>query len=134
MSTLKTLTTSLTAAALVTGISLAWAQSEDQSQPTNTTTAAGAMPSEQTPADPNAVPLTDNAATMQQQNAPTNPPAVDGTTPAPMSSDANSQAPLNNPANTANTTSTMDNSTSATPSPDANTSSTYEPAPRADRN
>jgi len=131
MSTRKTLTTALTAAALVTGISLAWAQTEDQSQPTNSTTAAGAMPSEQTPADPNAVPLTDNSAPLTQQSAPTNPPAVDGTTPAPQSSDANSQAPL---SNTANTSSTVDNSTSITPSSDTSTTPSYEPAPRADRN
>jgi hypothetical protein len=114
MSTIKTITSAVTAAVLVTGIGLAWAQAEDQSQSTNSTTAAAAPGiSEQTPADPNAAPLTDNAAAMPQQGAVTNPPAVDGTTPAPLSSDANSQAPLSTTAST-------------TPS--------YEPAPRADRN
>jgi len=131
MSTIKTLTTSLTAAALVTGISFAWAQTEEQSPQTNSTTAAATTLSEQTPADPNAVPLTDNSAAMPQESAPTNPPPVDSA----QSSDANSQAtpatqaPLNN---TANTSSTVDNSTSITPSTAATTS--YEPAPRADRN
>jgi hypothetical protein len=125
MSTIKTATTALTAALLVSGIGLAWAQTEDAQQPSEPTTPVAAMPSEQTPADPNAVPLTDNSAAMPaQQTAPTNPPAVDGTTPAPLSSDANSQAPQS-------TTATMDNSTSVTPMPDA---SRDEPAPRADRN
>lgn len=125
MSTIKTATTALTAAVLVSGIGLAWAQTEDAQQATAPTTPVAVMPSEQTPADPNAVPLTDNGAAMTaQQTGATTPPAVDSTTPAPLSSDANSQAPQR-------TTTTMDNSTSVTPTPDA---SAYEPAPRADRN
>ncbi|WP_457420050.1 hypothetical protein [Roseateles sp. P5_E7] len=131
MSTIKTLTTSLTAVALVTGISFAWAQTEEQSPQASTTTAAGTPLSEQTPADPNAVQLTDNSAAMPQESAATNPPPVDNA----QSSDANSQAtpatqaPLNN---TATTSSTVDNSTSITPSTDTSTS--QEPAPRSDRN
>ena len=75
MSTIKTLTTSLTAVALVTGISFAWAQTEEQSPQTNTTAAATTL-SEQTPADPNAAPLTDNSAAMPQESAATNPPLL----------------------------------------------------------
>lgn len=128
MSTLKTVTSAVTAVALVTGIGLAWAQTEDQSQPTNTTTAAGAMPSEQTPADPNAVPPVDNTAanSMQQQQpqaddpSRTTPPADSTATPLPSD---NRAAPANSMDNGATT---PDTTTSSTPS--------YEPAPRADRN
>jgi hypothetical protein len=121
MSTLKTLTTSLTAAVLVTGISFAWAQSEDRSQQTDTTTAAGAMPSEQTPADPNALPAanstTGNQALQQSPNDPsrTMPPA--GTTSSPM--------PGQMPAMQGN---------SVSPTTSDTASSGYETAPRADRN
>lgn len=125
MSTIKTATSALTAALLVSGIGLAWAQTEDAQQAIEPTPAVSAMPSEQTPADPNTVPLTDNsAATTAQQT--TTPPAVDSTTPAPMSSDANSQAPQS-------TTTAIDNSTTTTTTP-APEASAYEPAPRADRN
>lgn len=125
MSTIKTATSALTAALLVSGIGLAWAQTEDAQQATEPTTTVSAMPSEQTPADPNAVPLTDNSAAMTaQQTEPTNPPAVDSSTPAPLSSDANSQAPMS-------TRTTVGNSSTTTPAPET---SNYEPAPRADRN
>jgi len=125
MSTIKTATTALTAALLVSGIGLAWAQTEGEQQATEPMTPVAAMPSEQTPADPNAVPLPDDSAAMTaQQTGTTTPPAVDSTTPAPLSSDANSQAPQS-------TTPAVDNSTSVTPTPEA---SRYEPAPRADRN
>jgi hypothetical protein len=113
MSTLKTLTTSLTAAVLVTGISFAWAQSEDRPQQTDTTTATGAMPSEQTPADPNALPPVDNSTANQSlQQSPTDP--------------ARTMPPAGQ------TPAMQDNNVSPNTSDTA--SSGYEPAPRADRN
>ena len=51
MSRIKTATTALTAAVLVTGIGLAVAQTAEPTTPADAMTAA---PSEQTPADPNA--------------------------------------------------------------------------------
>jgi hypothetical protein len=121
MSTLKTFTTSLTAAVLVTGISFAWAQSEDRSQQTDSTPPVGAVPSEQTPADPNALPpvndSTVNPTVQRSPNDParTMPPA--GTTSAPMSG----QTPA------------MQGSSVSPNSSDA-AASGDEPAPRADRN
>ena len=126
MSKIKSITSAITAAVLVSGIGFAWAQSEEQQPSTNSTTAANALPSEQTPADPNAAPLSSTA--MPQESAATTPPPVDSTTPAPQSSDANSQAPLS-------TTTSVDSSSTATTTTDrSSTSSSYEPAPRADRN
>ncbi len=113
MSALKTATSALTAVALVSGISFAWAQSDEQPvQPVDTP--AAVMPSEETPADPNALPPVDNttANTLQQQQqaddpSRTTPPADTTTTPLPQ--DSSSQpAPMSEPA--------------------------PEPAPRADRN
>ena len=124
MSTLKTVTSAMTAAVLVTGIGLAFAQTEDQRQPADPMVAATASPtSEQTPADPNALPPTDSAAQQQQQ--PQQPPAdpaqatppVDSTTaPLPSAQDATP------PATTPSTTPAMP---ADQPTP---------PAPRADRN
>lgn len=115
MSAIKTATSALTAVALVSGIGFAWAQSDPQpAQPVDTPVAV--MPSEETPADPNALPPVDNttANRMQQQQqaddpARTTPPADSTTTPLPQ--DSNSQ-----PA------------AEAAPQPSS------EPAPRADRN
>lgn len=118
MSTVKTVTSALTAAALVTGIGLAWAQTDEQNQPAEPMTATTATPiSEQTPADPNAAPAD---ATMQQQTDTTTlqqtTPPVDATrSTAPLPSDST----YNNNNNSAATTTT---------------DSSYEPAPRADRN
>jgi hypothetical protein len=130
MSTLKTATSALTAAVLVTGIGLAWAQTEDQTQPTDPMAAATASPtSEQTPADPNAIQPVDNS--LQQQQPVDDParatPPADTTAPLPSDSTA---------ATTANTTAatpTPDNSYMA-PAATTAPQSSYEPAPRADRN
>ena len=98
MSTLKTVTSALTAAVLVTGIGLAWAQTEDQpqNQPTDPMAAATATPtSEQTPADPNAIPSTDSSTAAAQQQQPVDDPAratppVDSTAPLPSDSTTSS--------------------------------------------
>lgn len=112
MSTLKTVTSTLTAAALVTGISLAWAQSEP-TPPADPMTPATALPlNEQSPADPAAQPVD---ATMQQQQP------ADGSTPMPAEP-ARDSTPQPAAASPDMTTSTM-------PAEPA-----YEPAPRADRN
>lgn len=113
MSALKTATSALTAVALVSGISFAWAQSDEQpTQPVHTP--AVVMPSEETPADPSALPPVDNttANTLQQQQqaddpARTTPPVDTTTTPLPQDS-GTQPAPMSAPAD--------------------------EPAPRADRN
>ncbi|MCE4555546.1 hypothetical protein [Pelomonas cellulosilytica] len=157
MSTLKTATSALTAVALVTGISLAWAQADDSAQPTPSTTAAGTMPSEQTPADPNAPTTGTMAVDPANTGAPaaTNPP-VDSTAQLPANSTATpnslntNQAATN--ANGAPSSSSMDNSNTSTANSSSmsspstgtdstynnnatnNRGSTYEPAPRADRN
>lgn len=115
MSKIKSVTSAITAAVLASGIGFAWAQSEEQQPSTNSTVAADALPSEQTPADPNAT--SPNSSAMPLESAATTPPPVDSTMPAPQSSDANSQAPLS--------TTTTDRSTGT---------SSYQPAPRADRN
>lgn len=104
MSKIKTVTSALTAAFLVSGIGFAVAQTQDQPQTEPMTTTA--LPSEQTPADPNALPQADLNA---QQTQPAVPPA-DTTAPLPAQSD---------------TAMTPDTTTSDT---------SYEPAPRADRN
>ncbi|KQW46614.1 MULTISPECIES: hypothetical protein [unclassified Roseateles] len=130
MSKLKTATSALTAAVLVTGIGLAWAQTDEQVQPTEPMTAATAEPiSEQTPADPNAVTPVDSTTAAQQAMPADDParttPPVDST--APLTSDSTTRSTTdssyNNNANT--TAASTDMST---------TGSTYEPAPRADRN
>ena len=105
MSHLKTATTALTAAVLVGGIGLAFAQSQDPSPPAEPMTAApAATVSEQTPADPNAPPPADASKQMPQQT-----PAAD------------------DPARTA---SPPDTTVSMPSEPPA----AGEPAPRADRN
>jgi hypothetical protein len=114
MSALKTATSALTAVALVSGIGFAWAQADEQPvQPADIP--AAAMPSEETPADPNALPPVDNtmADRMQPQQqaddpARVTPPADSTTTALPQDSHSQPAAPL--PATSA------------------------EPAPRADRN
>lgn len=116
MSAIKTATSALTAVALVTGISFAWAQTEDQNQPTDPVAASTAQPlSEQTPADPNAMPADPNAvmpadssATVAEQQ-PADAPPVDTTT---------------------QSTTTVDTTTTTTPSPSYDSTT---PAPRADR-
>ena len=129
MSKLKTATTALTAAVLVTGIGLAWAQTNESVQPTDPMAAATAQPtSEQTPADPNAVTPTDGATTAGQAMPANGParttPPVDSS--APMTSDSTARSSTDGSYNNANTTAASgDMSTTA---------STYEPAPRADRN
>jgi hypothetical protein len=106
MSAIKTATSALTAAVLVTSIGLAWAQTEDQNQPTDPVAAATAAPlSEQTPADPNAAPADPNAVMPAESTA-----ALPSTT-------------------TTDTTTTT--TTTATPSPSYEPAA---PAPRADRN
>lgn len=118
MSTVKTVTSALTAAALVTGIGLAWAQTDEQNQPAEPMTASTATPiSEQTPANPNAMPADatvqqqTDTTTLQQQ---TTPPVDTTRSTAPLPSDS----AYNNNNSAATTT----------------TDSSYEPAPRADRN
>jgi hypothetical protein len=126
MSRIKTATSALTAAALVAGISLAWAQTEEN-QPTDPMAAATASPtSEQSPADPNALPPVDNSLQQQQSATPpvddparTTPPADSTTTPLPSDS------------RSATDTSSYNNTPSTAPMA---TDSSYEPAPRADRN
>lgn len=124
MSTVKTVTSALTAAALVTGIGFAWAQTDEQNQPAEPMTAATAEPiSEQTPADPNAAPadtLTAQADTTTLQQTP---PADDPARTTPPVDTSRSTTPLPSDSsynNSATTTTTTDSS--------------YEPAPRADRN
>ncbi|MDR7333376.1 hypothetical protein [Roseateles asaccharophilus] len=114
MSRIKTVTSALTAAFLVSGIGFAVAQSEDQPQtePMSTT----ALPSEQTPADPNAAPV-DTTAQQDQQLQQQQPP-VDQPMPA-------------QPADTTTTTATDPSIPAATTTSDT---SYTEPAPRADRN
>jgi len=140
MSTLKTATSALTAAVLVTGIGLAWAQTEDQpqNQPTDPMAAATASPtSEQTPADPNAIPPADSsAAAAQQQQAVEDParatPPVDSTAPLPSDTTTSSTTTTSTTSTTSSTANMPDNSYTA---PAATTTPpSYEPAPRADRN
>jgi hypothetical protein len=114
MSRIKTATTALTAAFLVSGIGFAVAQSEDQPQTEPMTTTA--LPSEQTPADPNAAPM-DTTAQQDQQLQQQQPP-VDQPMPT-------------QPADTTTTTATDPSIPAATTTSD---SSYAEPAPRADRN
>ena len=112
MSRIKTVTSALTAAFLVSGIGFAVAQSEDQ-QPAEPMTAT-ALPSEETPADLNAMPVD---ATAQQQPA-EQAPAADQPLPAqPADTTTPPAADTSIPAAT----------TTAEPS-------YSEPAPRADRN
>ncbi len=126
MSTLKTVTSALTAAILVSGIGLAVAQTEDQKQPTDPVAASTAAPlSEQTPADPNAVPADPNAvapadstAAMQQ--------------PAPADDPAKVTPPVDSTAAMPSTT-TTDTTTTTTTTPSPSYDQPATPAPRADR-
>lgn len=107
MSTIKTLTSSLTAVALVTSIGFAWAQSEEQpAQPVDTTAMPAAQ--QQQPVDP-ALPPTEP---VNQQPA--------DTTTAPLPSDSIA----------AQDNSSLTSTTSTTTTPE----STDDLAPRADRN
>ena len=125
MSNLKTVTSALTAAVLVTSIGLAWAQTDDQTQPTDPMAAATASPtSEQTPADPNAMPADTTAQQMPANDPARTMPSVDSTTPLP--SDPAVRSTTDRSYNSTN----MPAATIDTTAP----SSTYEPAPRADRN
>lgn len=120
MSALKTATSALTAAVLVTSIGLAFAQTEDRSpqQSAAPVAATPAVPSEETPADPNAVAVNPNTVqaadgnAMAAQQEPATPPA-DTTVPLPSASATDSA------------------STTTTPSPAPSTR--HEPAPRRDR-
>lgn len=117
MSHLKTATSALTAALLVTGIGLAVAQTDEPQQPADPTVAATPAPlSEQTPADPNALPPADDTAQMQP---PQTPPAVE---PAPATMPA--QPAMDNTYPSANVTTAAPGSSGVG----------SEPAPRADRN
>ena len=119
MSTLKTVTSALTAAILVSGIGLAVAQTEDQKQPTEPVAAATAAPlSEQTPADPNAAPAVDTTAAMAEQQQPADDPAK--VTP-----------PVDSTAAMPSTTTTDTTTTTTTTTPSYDQPAT--PAPRADR-
>lgn len=119
MSNLKTVTSALTAAVLVTSIGLAWAQTDEQTQPTDPMAAATASPtSEQTPADPNALPV-DTTVQMPADDPARATPPVDTTAPLPADPAVPSTT---TPAASIDTTPT----TPASPA--------YEPAPRADRN
>lgn len=133
MSTIKTITTTLTAAALVTGIGLAWAQTDDRSQPANTPTATGAMPSTQTPADSTTTP-----SPMQQQTPATDPsrttPPVDSTA-TPLPSDARTmQDNTTNSSNRMGNSNTANNSNSSNYPGTSGTRAVDELAPRTDRN
>ncbi|MGM9481910.1 hypothetical protein ACS5PN_12060 [Roseateles sp. NT4] len=125
MSTLKTVTSALTAVVLVSGIGLAVAQTEDQKQPTDPVAASTAAPlSEQTPADPNAAPAdvnampTDSTAAVQQ--------------PAPADDPAKVTPPVDSTAATPTTT-TTDTTTTTTTTPSPSYDQPATPAPRADR-
>lgn len=127
MSRIKTATTALTAAVLVTGIGLAVAQTDDQNQPAEPMAAATASPiSEQTPADPNAQvqqaqQVDTTAAPMTQQT----PPPVDNTTRTTPPMDSTTALPSETPMRSANDTTTR---------PTTDSTGSYQPAPRADRN
>jgi hypothetical protein len=129
MSAIKTATSALTAAVLVTSIGLAWAQTEDQNQPTDPVAAATAAPlSEQTPADPNAAPADPNAVMPAESTAAVVDQPLPADDPARVTPPVDSTAALPSTTTTDTTTTTT---TTATPSP------SYEPAapaPRADRN
>lgn len=115
MSTVKTATSVLTAAVLVTSIGLAFAQSEETpaAPPIEQTTVTPLTAEQTTPAaDPTAMPLQSNAAVQQPAEDPsrtTPPPAEPAQTPAQQPA-TQSTAPM-------------------TPAP-----AYREPAPRADRN
>jgi hypothetical protein len=124
MSTLKTATSALTAAVLVTSIGLAFAQTEDQpqqQQPAEPTAMAAATTSEQTPADPNAAPVDANAmpadSTLAQQQ--------------PADDPAKVTPPVDSTAAQPSTTATDATTSTTTTSPSYDQPAT--PAPRADR-
>ena len=118
MSTIKTLTSAATAIALVSGIGLAVAQSEEQ--PAQPAQATMTQATDQAVNDPNA-PLPDTttaAATQQQQPAPADPSLQQPAQPA-----------------SASTYPAQDNSTATSSAPaDQSSYQSTEPAPRADRN
>lgn len=122
MSTIKTLTSAATAIALVSGIGLAVAQSEEQ--PAQPAQATMTQATDQAVNDPNApLPDTTAAAAAQQQQtpAPADPSMQQPAQPAPA--DANATYPA------------QDNSAATSSSPaDQSSYQTTEPAPRADRN
>ena len=133
MSTIKTATTALTAALLLTGIGLAVAQTEDVQRadpPTEAAATTAAVPlSEQTPADPNAV-ILDAAPTAQQQPVDQVTPVMPAETPAALP--ATDQTLPAIPAGSRDVTYDSNNTSSTTDTPVVQKS--YEPAPRADRN
>lgn len=125
MSTIKTVTSALTAAVLVTSIGLAVAQTEDQQQPTDPVAASTAAPlSEQTPADPNAAPVDANAM-------PADTTTVAADQPAPADDPAKVNPPVDSTAAPLPSSTSTDMTTTTTPSPSYDQSAT--PAPRADR-
>lgn len=124
MSTIKTVTTVMTAAFLVTGIGLAVAQSEETpaSPPVEQTTAAP-LPADQTPpADPTLMPQESNATLQQPADEPSR------TTPPPAEP-STAQIPPQPVDNTLSQPATQNSSVNTTPAP-----AYTEPAPRADRN
>ena len=127
MSTIKTLTAAVTAAALVSGIGLAVAQSEETpAAPPVEQTVAAPLPADQTPpADPAVMPQESNAALQQPADDPNRvtPPAVEPST---------AQIPPQPVDNTvAKPATQIDNSSMNT----TTTTPAYTaPAPRADRN
>jgi hypothetical protein len=112
MPTLKTLTSAVTAVALVTGIGLAFAQSEDQP--------AAPKPalSEQTPADPSATTTAQPSDTAQQ-------PADQAQTQSPPATDSSQQPAMPAQGDSYTKPATQDSMPAA---PAA------EPKPKADRN
>lgn len=97
MSTLKTVTSALTAAVLVTGIGIAVAQTDDSSQTASAdASTVTTMPSEQTPADPNAMPAQTPAQQPTDDPAKMN-PAVD-TTAAPATTTETTPSAYDEPA------------------------------------
>jgi len=125
MSTLKTATSALTAAVLVTSIGLAFAQTEDQpqQQPAEPTAAAPATLSEQTPADPNAAPVDANAMPADSTN----------TAQQPADDPAKVTPPVDSTAATPSTTTTDTTATTTTTTTSPSYDQPVTPAPRRDR-
>jgi hypothetical protein len=143
MNSTKFLTSAVTAIALVGGIGLAVAQSEDQ--PAQLEKAQATQPSDMNaqanpPADPTA-PAADpavvqptSAPNMQPADAASAAPRTDATPPAysatPLPSDDTATNAANNAAMNGNTATTP-----TTPMPDQSSTPSYtEPAPKPDRN
>lgn len=124
MFNLKTITSAVTAAVLVSGIGLAVAQTEDQ--PATDPKPAMPLASEETPpatpaVDQTAMPAADVNAQQPADDPSRSPPPADPTAPLPAQ----------DPAQTQQTT------PAAQPAPDTSTAPAYQskqPAPRADRN